>query len=106
MTRRFSILGKLSERLLTYLRIHLQKNNTSSSCFFLKTIVDCCGYTLSLSLSTTTILNVPLTFFQAKEFEIAILFFRGAFMRCITILCATYGHHMLQLLPFVLFPFQ
>ena len=51
------------------------KHNTSFSCFFLKTIVDCCGYTLSLSLSTTTIRNVPLTFFQAKEFEIGILFF-------------------------------
>ena len=41
---------------------------------FLKAIVDCCGYTLSLSLSTTTILNVPLIFNQAKEFEIAFLF--------------------------------
>ena len=51
------------------------KLNTSFSCFFLKTIVDCCGYTLSLSLSTTTIRNVPLIFFQAKEFEIGILFF-------------------------------
>ena len=44
------------------------KHNTSFSCFFLKTIVDCCGYTLSLSLSTTTILNVPLISFQAKGF--------------------------------------
>ena len=51
------------------------KHNTSFSCFFLKTIVDCCGYTLSLSLSTNTIRNVPLIFFQAKEFEIGILFF-------------------------------
>ena len=51
------------------------KHNTSFSRFFLKTIVDCCGYTLSLSLSTTTILNVPLTFFQVNEIEIAILFF-------------------------------
>ena len=50
-------------------------HNTSFSCFFLKTIVDCYGYTLSLSLSTTTILNVPLIFFQAKELEIAVLFF-------------------------------
>ena len=51
------------------------KHNTSFSCFFLKTIVDCCGYTLSLSLSTTTILNEPLIYFQAKGFEIGILFF-------------------------------
>ena len=51
------------------------KHNTSFSCFFLKTIVDCCGYTLSLSLSTTTLLNVPLIYFQAKRFEIGILFF-------------------------------
>ena len=51
------------------------KHNISFTCFFLKTIVDCCGYTLSLSLSTTTILNVPLIYFQAKEFEIGILFF-------------------------------
>ena len=50
------------------------KHDTSFRCFFLKTIVDCCGYTLSLSLSTTTILNVPLIFNQAKEFEIAFLF--------------------------------
>ena len=52
------------------------KHNTSFSCFFLKTIVDCCGYTLSLSLFTTTILNVPLIYFQAKGFEIGIFFFR------------------------------
>ena len=51
------------------------KHNTSFSCVFLKTIVDCCGYTLSLSLSTTTILNLSLIYFQAKEFEIGILFF-------------------------------
>ena len=51
------------------------KHNTSFSCFFLKTIVDCCGYTLSLSVSTTTIRNVPLIYFQAKELEIGILFF-------------------------------
>ena len=50
------------------------KHDTSFRCFFLKTIVDCCGYTLSLSLSTTTILNVPLIFNQANEFEIAFLF--------------------------------
>ena len=50
------------------------KHDTSFRCFFLKTIVDCCGYTLSLSLSTTTILNVPFIFNQANEFEIAFLF--------------------------------
>ena len=50
------------------------KHGTSFRCFFLKTIVDCCGFTLSLSLSTTTILNVPLIFNQAKEFEIVFLF--------------------------------
>ena len=50
------------------------KHNTSFSRFFLKTIVDCCGYTLSLSLSTTAIRYVPLIVFQVKEFEIGILF--------------------------------
>ena len=50
-----------------------EKHDTSFRCFFLKTIFDCCGYTLSLSLSTTTILNVPLIY-QAKEFEMVFLF--------------------------------
>ena len=71
MTRCFSILGKCAHTSPCL----PAKHNTSFSCFFLKTIVDCCGYTLSLSLSTTTIRNVPLIFFQAKEFEIGILFF-------------------------------
>ena len=71
MTRCFSIPGKSAHTS----RCSPAKHNTSFSCFFLKRIVDCCGYTLSLSLSTTTIRNVPLIFFQAKEFEIGILFF-------------------------------
>ena len=51
------------------------KRDTSFNCFFLKTTVDCCGYTLSLSLSTASIRNVPLIFFQTKEFVIAFLSF-------------------------------
>ena len=49
MTRCFFILGKSAHTSLC----SPAKHNTSFSCFFLKTIVDCCGYTLSLSLSTT-----------------------------------------------------
>ena len=50
------------------------KHNTSFSCVLLKTTVDCCGYTLSISLSTTMILNLRLILLQAREFEMAILF--------------------------------
>ena len=50
-------------------------NNTSFGWFWLRKIVDCCGYTLSISLSTPTgWLNLPLILFQAREFEMAILF--------------------------------
>ena len=50
------------------------KHRTSFSCFLLRTTVDCCGYTLSTSLSTNMTLNLPLILFQAREFEMAILF--------------------------------
>ena len=50
------------------------KHNTSFSCFLLRTTVDCCFYTLSVSTSTTVTLNLPVILFQAKEFEMAILF--------------------------------
>ena len=73
--RLVSILGKLCKRLLTYLRVYLQNITLLLVASSSRQFVDCCGYTLSLSLSTTTILNVPLIFFQAKEFEIGILFF-------------------------------
>ena len=50
------------------------KHNTSFSWLLLETTVDFCGYTLSISLSTTMILNLLLILFQAREFEMAILF--------------------------------
>ena len=79
------------------------KHNTSFSFFLLKTTIDCCGYTLSISLSTTMILNLLLIHFQAWEFE------RPFCLRClneIANLCATYGHHMPLLLLFILLPLQ
>ena len=79
------------------------KQNTSFSCFLLKTTIDCCGYTLSISQSTTMILNLLLIHFHAWEFE------RPFCWRClneIANLCATYGHHMLLLLPFDSLPLQ
>ena len=79
------------------------KHNTSFSCFLLKTTIDCCGYTLSISLPTTMILNLLVIHFHAREFE------RSFCLRClneIANLCATYGHHMLLLLPFDSLPLQ
>ena len=50
------------------------KHNTSFSCSLLRTTVDCCFYTLSISSSTTVTLNIAVILFQAKGFEMAILF--------------------------------
>ena len=77
------------------------KHNTSFSCFLLKTTVDCCGYTLSISLSTTTVWYSihPLSFFRLGNLRYL------HEIHCKSV--PTYGHHMLLLLlPFVLFPLQ
>ena len=78
---------------------------TSFSCFLLRTKIDCCGYTLSILLSTFNYdtLSSPYPFPGLGDL-------RGLFcQRClheIANLCATYGHHMLLLLLFVLLPLQ
>ena len=79
------------------------KHNPSFSCFLLRTTIDCCVYTLSISLSTTMILNLLLIRFQAWEFG------RPFCLRClheIANLCATYDQYILPLLLFVLLPLQ
>ena len=62
-----------------YLRVRLTRP-------LLRTTIDCCGYTLSISLSTTIILYLLLIHIQASEFE------RPFCLRClheIANLCAT-----------------
>ena len=103
VTHCFSIIGKPWKRLLSCLRCTYKIKNTSLSCFLLKTTINCCGYRLSISLSTTMILNLLLIHFHAWEFE------RPFCLRClneIANLCATYGHHMLLLLTLDSLPLQ
>ena len=70
MTCCFSVLGKPCKRMPTHPCLPV-KHNTSFSFFLLRTTVDCCGYTLSISLSTTTVWYsiYPLSFFRRRESE-------------------------------------
>ena len=79
------------------------KYNTSFICFLIRTTIDHCGYTLSMSLSTTMILNLLLIYFPAWEFERP---FCLRLLHEISNLCAIFGQYILLLLLFVLLPLQ